>query len=590
MEVRHNTSLLELAVNEEIRRSTIPLLEAEASANEKNAHAAGIRRLATGFAVGLAAVGIGWGISLAWPDLVPKIELAKQTEPEPKESPATRVAKSERLEVVPNTPKANTPVLPLPKPSKEGATPDIVTRNFNIFQERVIQLGDQKWVLKAGHFYENEQDKKWANAWCYTSIQVDGVDVRVSLASIVAPTSRPVAPVATRETLEHAGLTEDDAMMLASQCPWIDASFGRLYRYKNPRGRLNPFNPEDAKISLQGRVLFYDGAIDTDFVRDISRRQFDKLVINSIGGNVSGAIEGGRWLRRQRKHVEVRSNCYSSCVFVLSGGVERTAGSESKIGVHRFYSTTATGNDGVEIGQAMSSEIIRYFDEMGIDRQVFHAMADTPSQSMRLLSKKQLLGWRVLTSQSSTLDPIADATQPLGIDQRRSIARVTPPAIKPHPRYGVVRFEGGAVPLKVAADMNAIGVASFPNGTQVSIIEPSGIWYRVRVGNQIGFMHREWVKVDEYHNSPFEGRYIQIKSFRTATAAQSYVQKSSLPLNIFLGPNDWYAVTLRATYSQSEGLKTLNKLQKQRLIPDDSILTYGNTYLSKVCCEIQSIN
>ncbi len=73
MEVRHNTTLLEQAVEHVVRRAAIPAIHAEAEALHKRARATSFRRLATGGAVALAAVGIGLGMHLGlWePQSVP---------------------------------------------------------------------------------------------------------------------------------------------------------------------------------------------------------------------------------------------------------------------------------------------------------------------------------------------------------------------------------------------------------------------------------------------------------------------------------------------------------------------------------------
>ena len=64
MEIRHNTALLEQALELVVQRAAIPSKQAEAEAAERRARAVARRRLATGAAIALAAVGIGLGIWL----------------------------------------------------------------------------------------------------------------------------------------------------------------------------------------------------------------------------------------------------------------------------------------------------------------------------------------------------------------------------------------------------------------------------------------------------------------------------------------------------------------------------------------------
>lgn len=56
MLVRHNTALLEKAVDLVVKQAAIPTLEAEAAAYDRMARANAFRRMMTGAAVAIAAV------------------------------------------------------------------------------------------------------------------------------------------------------------------------------------------------------------------------------------------------------------------------------------------------------------------------------------------------------------------------------------------------------------------------------------------------------------------------------------------------------------------------------------------------------
>ena len=56
MQIRHNTSLLEQAVEHVVQRASIPVLQAQADALERTNRAVAIRRIATGAAVAIIAV------------------------------------------------------------------------------------------------------------------------------------------------------------------------------------------------------------------------------------------------------------------------------------------------------------------------------------------------------------------------------------------------------------------------------------------------------------------------------------------------------------------------------------------------------
>jgi SH3 domain-containing protein len=593
MEIRHNTNLLEFAINEEIRKAAIPSIEAEASVNERLAKASALRRLATGFAVGLAAVGVGWGVSLAWPDFL-KNSLSVEhtptfTEKQIKETTTEKLNDGTASNVSESFKPFSVPVPPK-KITQQSTSAEVVTRNFNIFQNREVRLQGRQWGLKAGHFFEDEKDKNWKHAWCYTTANVGGVSVSIDLAKIASPTSKIEAPVATKETLEHVKLSEMEAYALASKCPWIGASFGSLFRYKNPAGRNNPFNPEFAKIDLVGRVLHYRGAIDEKFPNKISAYDFDTLSIDSMGGLVASAIKGGNWLRSRGKNVTVNNRCLSSCVFVLSGGVQRLASRNAKIGVHRFYSSTSSNQlvdpgkfhkdinsniAGVEIGQAVSSEVLKYLEKMGIDSQLFHEMARTPSSSIKILTHSNLLRWQLLTGTQE---------KPSNSDPSSAIAEQ--PSVLPQPQNGLVRHSRGSVPLKVSTNLNAVEVGRFSNGTAVSILSREGNWYRVRVGNQLGFMHNSWLKVGEYVKTDYYDNFIQIKSFENLFEVEAFAKSFPLKVDAYMATNGWYAITLRETYSEQSGKQILSRLKRDENIPGDSILTNGNNFVVKVCCKL----
>jgi hypothetical protein len=212
-EVRHNTSLLEQAVALVVQRASIPIRRAEADAAERFAQAAARRRLATGAAIALAAIGIGLGIYLGFwkPRVEPPVASHEQITP--------MVASHEQS--APLNPHG--PVI-----------------NYEKFAtEETVYLG-RRWTIETGHHYETDADKAWTRAWCYTQQVVDGVNVKVDLVERDSPTSQPRAPIASQESLAKVGLNDASALDLATKCPWID---GRVYAQNEffiPSGRTAP--------------------------------------------------------------------------------------------------------------------------------------------------------------------------------------------------------------------------------------------------------------------------------------------------------------------------------------------------------------
>ncbi len=215
MQVRHDTSLLEKAIEQVLLRASIPTLQAQAEALEKTNKAVAIRRIATGAAIALVAIGIGLGIKFALdrnPNLtgqVPQIQAQAIPDPVPQ----------------PPAPAPRPPDIPVTKSDPAPTQPDIITTNFTKFANRQVELLGRTWTVSVGHHFDNEADTSWNQAWCYTLTKVNGVEVKVELADRKSPNAKPVAPTANLATMQHAGLDINDALALASRCPWSDGNF-----------------------------------------------------------------------------------------------------------------------------------------------------------------------------------------------------------------------------------------------------------------------------------------------------------------------------------------------------------------------------
>ncbi|KQS79526.1 serine protease [Rhizobium sp. Leaf384] len=155
----------------------------------------------------------------------------------------------------------------------------------------------------------------------------------------------------------------------------------------------------------------------------------------------------------------------------------------------------------------------------------------------------------------------------------------------PRARSGFVRHPKGVAPLKQAAngDAKTLGYAS--NGSPVEIEEPLGDWYRVSVGRSTGYLHYSWVRVSEFEEPGGNGRFVQVKSFRTLKEARSFISGSPVPLAAHLAASGWIAVTLHDVYEERQAKDISNALKASGLIAADAMVTFGNTYVRKVCCD-----
>ena len=421
MQVRHNTSLLEEAISHVQRVAALPVAKAEAAIHGQMVRDSAHRRLATGWAIAIAAVGIGLGLyfglhqtpadtSLPTLDASVKTNLPGQLSQQSPTNVSDPV--SSEPPVSATLPTAATveqqPVAPVPTASAESepiSSP--ITTNYSKFAERTVSLIGIDWTISAGHHYSNELQQNWSNAWCYTSRIVDGVNVQIDLATRDTPSAAPIGPVASGETLTRSGLSPTSALALATHCPWLDERAYRIEEYVAPAGSSNPFADAEPKIEQDGQSLHFSGPIGANFLASLQNYQFDTLLVDSVGGSLSDALEAGRWLRSEKKAVVVEGECLSACVFVLAGGERRGVLTNARVGVHRFSSDNPMNTQSaLAVAQETSSKILSYLEVMGIDTELFHVMSQTPAESMRYLEASNLHEWGLISfARTAAVEP-----------------------------------------------------------------------------------------------------------------------------------------------------------------------------------------
>jgi hypothetical protein len=208
MDVRHNTALLERAIELIVQRASIPFRKAEAEAAERLAQATARRRLATGAAVALAAIGIGLGVFFGlWkPRIEPERIVVSAAVPPLPERTLPQSAPQPKNEKPPST-VPNTPSAPI--------NPHGPVFNYVKFGSQETDYMGHRWEIMAGHHYASDTDSVWADAWCYTEQDVDGVHIRIQLVVRDSPTAQPRAPIASTESLSKVGLNDSSALELA---------------------------------------------------------------------------------------------------------------------------------------------------------------------------------------------------------------------------------------------------------------------------------------------------------------------------------------------------------------------------------------
>lgn len=321
----------------------------------------------------------------------------------------------------------------------------------------------------------------------------------------------------------------------------------------------------------------------------------------SPGGNIPKALELGR-LIRSLKLVTLQpkaSECASACSLAFLGGVARYA-EPGAIGVHRssFSGDAAiTTRDAVAGIQQATAEIITYMTEMGVDPALLQLALQYDSDDMRYLSMSEMEKYKVVTVAPQQLAGQAFPATPSPPAQNAPVASPQPsfpppPASPnvtanlsiPQAHSGRIRRPKGVAPLKTLPDNKSPTLVNLSNGSPVSILGVSGRWYRAESGGRTGYLHDNWVEVDQFENGPFGLRRIQVKSFSSYAEAQAYVRASPIPLSAYLSTNGWFAIALLDTYPEQAAKSLVRAMKGNGSIPDDAYVTYGNTYVRKVCC------
>ncbi|TPM21772.1 hypothetical protein FJ958_25445 [Mesorhizobium sp. B2-3-5] len=320
------------------------------------------------------------------------------------------------------------------------------------------------------------------------------------------------------------------------------------------------------------------------------------VTFKSPGGNIHKAMELGRLIRKLGLNTAQfrAAECASACSLAFLGGVMRYADPGS-IGVHKSSfqgDIHLSTQDAVSAVQQITADVITYMIDMGVDPALLQLSLQYDSNDIRYLSMSEMAKYRVVTSSPGGDRPavatqVPSYTPPPPQPEPPTVASQPPPSASPSlsipdARSGRIGYPKGSAPLKALPEARSTNVAVLRNGMAVTIIGNAGRWYRVQVGNKIGYMHDTW---DQYDGGPFGRRHIQVKSFDNYAEAEAYVRSSSIPLSAYLANNGWFAITLDSTFDEKMAKSLVSEMRARGAIPDDAYATFGNTYVRKVCCQ-----
>jgi ATP-dependent protease ClpP protease subunit len=123
--------------------------------------------------------------------------------------------------------------------------------------------------------------------------------------------------------------------------------------------------------------------------------------INSPGGSVPAAMAIGRMFRREGAWIMVSGKCYSACVFVLAGAVDRHIRQSDQVGIHRPYMQTTPENPIVagQVKQAYSrtlQDMRSYLREMNVSPRLADDMLATEPEHNHILTLAELKAYRLV--------------------------------------------------------------------------------------------------------------------------------------------------------------------------------------------------
>lgn len=173
------------------------------------------------------------------------------------------------------------------------------------------------------------------------------------------------------------------------------------------------YPPEYEKFMGNAWTIYADGVIDAEapnrlkvFLDENNIPEHSSIIFNSLGGSLMAGIDLGRVIREAGLFTYIGQDdggalkrkaggCFSACALAFLGGQYRWIDSSSSYGVHRF-SFTKEISQGVDVTQILSALVTQYIREMDVNPELFSLMTLAGSDSIIVLSQKQLKDYKVV--------------------------------------------------------------------------------------------------------------------------------------------------------------------------------------------------
>ena len=142
------------------------------------------------------------------------------------------------------------------------------------------------------------------------------------------------------------------------------------------------FGKDNEWVVFQGPILSeeVDGILS-----QLENKKPKLILLNSIGGNVSGAVRFARYVRQNEMNTWIAKNqtCASACALVFLAGIQRF--SEGKLVVHQYLPPAEQANEKIARDKAWISvqriigETITLLNSFGTPRFVFERIFSSPN-------------------------------------------------------------------------------------------------------------------------------------------------------------------------------------------------------------------
>ena len=154
-------------------------------------------------------------------------------------------------------------------------------------------------------------------------------------------------------------------------------------------GSQSPATAGELFFGKDNEWVVFQGPILSEEVDGILSQLEDKkpklILLNSIGGNVSGAVRFARYVRENQMNTWIAKNqtCASACALVFLAGIQRF--SEGKLVVHQYLPPAEQANEKIARDKAwisiqrMIGETITLLNSFGTPRFVFERIFSSPN-------------------------------------------------------------------------------------------------------------------------------------------------------------------------------------------------------------------